>query len=48
MKHIFKNYHKPYWMLVFLRIATVFVPQTGYIHPDEYFQSIEVLAGKIS
>lgn len=36
----------PYWFLVALRIALTLVPQTGYIHPDEYFQSIEVLNGK--
>lgn len=28
-----------------LRILLVFIPQNGYIHPDEYFQSVEVLAG---
>lgn len=33
----------PYWLLVVLRIALTLAPQTGYIHPDEYFQSIEVL-----
>lgn len=30
-----------------LRIALVFVPQTGYIHPDEFFQSTEVVAGDL-
>ncbi|XP_030748855.1 GPI mannosyltransferase 4 [Sitophilus oryzae] len=29
------------------RILLIFAPQIGYIHPDEYFQSVEVLAGKI-
>lgn len=28
-----------------LRIFLVLLPQSGYIHPDEYFQSVEVLAG---
>ncbi|RZB41088.1 Glyco transf 22 domain containing protein [Asbolus verrucosus] len=36
-----------YWCLALLRIALVLVPQLGYIHPDEYFQSIEVLAAKV-
>lgn len=40
-----KMFYKPYWLLVLLRILLVFVPQHGYIHPDEYFQSIEVLTG---
>ncbi|XP_053687746.1 GPI mannosyltransferase 4 [Sabethes cyaneus] len=34
-----------YYILCFLRVALVFVPQTGYIHPDEFFQSVEVMAG---
>lgn len=34
-----------YWCLAFLRIILVCIPQTGYIHPDEYFQSVEVFAG---
>ncbi|XP_053670213.1 GPI mannosyltransferase 4 [Anopheles nili] len=34
-----------YFILSFLRIALVFVPQLGYIHPDEFFQSVEVVAG---
>ncbi|KAK9306616.1 hypothetical protein QLX08_002801 [Tetragonisca angustula] len=34
-----------YWALVFLRIILTLIPQTGYIHPDEYFQSIEVISG---
>jgi phosphatidylinositol glycan class Z len=36
-----------YWILAALRIALTFVPQTGYIHPDEFFQSIEVISGKL-
>lgn len=39
--------HKTYYLLAALRIILVLVPQTGYIHPDEYFQSIEVLSGKL-
>ncbi|KAL6424418.1 hypothetical protein ACFW04_009888 [Cataglyphis niger] len=34
-----------YWILAMLRIALTFAPQTGYIHPDEFFQSIEVISG---
>lgn len=36
-----------YWLLVALRIALTFAPQTGYIHPDEFFQSIEVISGML-
>lgn len=34
-----------YWVLAALRFFLTLVPQTGYIHPDEYFQSIEVVSG---
>lgn len=34
-----------YWCLALLRVILVFVPQTGYIHPDEFFQSIEIFTG---
>ncbi|XP_011866784.1 PREDICTED: GPI mannosyltransferase 4 [Vollenhovia emeryi] len=34
-----------YWILAALRIALTFASQTGYIHPDEFFQSIEVISG---
>lgn len=34
-----------YWILAALRIVLTFVSQTGYIHPDEFFQSIEVISG---
>ncbi|XP_014284013.1 GPI mannosyltransferase 4 [Halyomorpha halys] len=37
----------PYWFLVILRIALIFIPQDGYIHPDEYFQSLEILNSDI-
>lgn len=33
--------------LAALRIAVVFLPQTGYVHPDEFFQSTEIAAGDI-
>lgn len=36
---------KLYWILAALRILLTLVPQNGYIHPDEYFQSIEVISG---
>ena len=31
-----------------LRLAWCLLPQTGYVHPDEFFQSPEVIAGKAS
>lgn len=34
-----------YWLLALLRILLNFAPQTGYIHPDEFFQTIEVASG---
>ncbi|XP_057331730.1 GPI mannosyltransferase 4 [Microplitis mediator] len=34
-----------YWALAGVRILLTLLPQTGYIHPDEFFQSIEVIAG---
>lgn len=40
------KYLKTYIFLVVVRIGLVFLPQLGYIHPDEFFQSVEVLAGK--
>lgn len=36
-----------YWLLVVLRFALTLVPQRGYIHPDEFFQNVEVIAGKL-
>lgn len=36
-----------YWILATLRVALTFVSQTGYIHPDEFFQSIEVISGML-
>ncbi len=29
------------------RIVMVFMPQSGYIHPDEFFQSVEVVTGDV-
>ncbi|KAF5279809.1 hypothetical protein FQA39_LY18231 [Lamprigera yunnana] len=37
---------RPYLCLAVLRVILTCLPQTGYIHPDEYFQSIEAIAGK--
>ncbi|XP_050302984.1 GPI mannosyltransferase 4 [Anthonomus grandis grandis] len=42
-----KSISKWIYGLGLLRIFLVLVPQTGYVHPDEYFQSLEVLAGKV-
>lgn len=36
------------WLIaVLLRFAWVCVPQTGYIHPDEFFQATEITAGDL-
>lgn len=35
-----------YVALALVRIFLTCLPQLGYIHPDEYFQSLEVIAGK--
>ncbi|KAL3218428.1 hypothetical protein MRX96_005934 [Rhipicephalus microplus] len=38
----------PVWIaLAILRVSLVFYAQTGYIHPDEFFQSTEVVAGDL-
>lgn len=42
------KYIKTYIFLVVLRVCLVFLPQLGYIHPDEFFQSVEVPTGKIN
>lgn len=47
MKKLEKQFWRRYKLLCLVRVLLVFLPQTGYIHPDEYFQSIEILAGKI-
>lgn len=36
-----------YFVLVVIRVLFVFIPQYGYIHPDEFFQTTEVVSGKI-
>jgi len=33
-------------LLALLRIGICFWPQTGYLHPDEFFQSTDITAGK--
>lgn len=33
--------------LSLLRLVWCLLPQTGYVHPDEFFQSPEVMAGKV-
>lgn len=40
-----KRKMKLYWVFAAFRILLTFLPQTGYIHPDEYFQAIEVISG---
>ncbi|KAF8561114.1 hypothetical protein P879_06189 [Paragonimus westermani] len=36
-----------YFVLLFLRLGLVIHVQPGYIHPDEFFQSLEVAAGDV-
>ncbi|KFM67814.1 GPI mannosyltransferase 4, partial [Stegodyphus mimosarum] len=36
-----------YKCLCFLRILLIFLPQIGYIHPDEHFQASEIINGDI-
>ncbi|CAB3377230.1 Hypothetical predicted protein [Cloeon dipterum] len=38
---------KLYWLLVALRFFLTIIPQNGYIQPDEFFQSVEIVAGDI-
>ncbi|XP_031330174.1 GPI mannosyltransferase 4 isoform X2 [Photinus pyralis] len=45
LKHV-AQLPKSYLLCAFLRVFLTCLPQTGYIHPDEYFQSIEPLAEK--
>lgn len=35
-----------YFFFVIIRIVLVFIPEYGYIHPDEFFQTSEVISGK--
>lgn len=34
-----------YFCLVIIRIVLVFIPQYAIIHPDEFFQTSEVITG---
>lgn len=34
-----------YYFLIVIRIVLVFIPQYGYIQPDEFFQTTEVISG---
>ncbi|CAH2102126.1 unnamed protein product [Euphydryas editha] len=36
-----------YWILICIRFALTLMPQRGYIHPDEFFQNVEVISGDI-
>ncbi|KAF4520112.1 hypothetical protein B566_EDAN010268 [Ephemera danica] len=38
---------KNYYILVVIRFALALLPQNGYLHPDEFFQSVEVIAGDV-
>ncbi|KAJ8308359.1 hypothetical protein KUTeg_013233 [Tegillarca granosa] len=39
--------YKWYCLLVTVRLISVMIPQSGYIHPDEFFQTTEIIAGDI-
>jgi hypothetical protein len=42
-----KNFHFfTYFLFIVIRVVLVFLPQYGYIHPDEFFQTTEVIAGE--
>lgn len=41
------KYIKTYVFLVILRVCLVFLPHLGYIHPDEFFQSVEIPTGNV-
>jgi len=36
-----------YWIFLLLRIFLVLFTQSGYVHPDEYFQTVEVITGDV-
>ena len=37
-----------YWIFLLMRVVLVLIPtNSGYIHPDEYFQSVEVIIGDV-
>lgn len=36
-----------YWIFAALRILLAMCPQIGYIHPDEFFQTVEVVTGDV-
>ena len=36
-----------YWLFLLLRIILVLFVQSGYIHPDEFFQTVEVVVGDV-
>lgn len=37
-----------YFSFILIRFALVIIPQYGYIHPDEFFQSSEVISGEFA
>ncbi|XP_077491174.1 phosphatidylinositol glycan anchor biosynthesis class Z [Amblyomma americanum] len=45
--HVYHQVGAVWIVLALLRITLVFAPQTSYIHPDEFFQSTEVVAGDL-
>ena len=45
--HVWWRVWDIYWIFAILRIFLVLYPQPGYIHPDEYFQTVEVISGDV-
>lgn len=45
-KKIKNNSLLTYYFLIVIRIVLVLIPENAYIHPDEFFQSSEIVAGK--
>lgn len=41
------GYWQQYLFFLALRFVLVFLPQIGYIHPDEFFQIPEIIIGKL-
>lgn len=41
----FSDFSYIYLLFAVIRILVTIMPQPGYVHPDEYFQSIDVLLG---
>lgn len=43
-KYLYTEYDR-YFLLALVRVILMFLPQTGYVHKDEFFESFEDAAG---